>query len=147
MGHETLMYGFVLGSKYTREDIRFLQRLNQQVIDRLPASDDWPFLTRSMVHIPGEDFHEGTYRNHIILVGGTFKQIELHWNQWLNKFENFLRQLYWKKAKIHLETDIYGNHDYQWDADPLEWGKLFKDDPPSPIQLWTFSGGPRQFDK
>src|SRR5437879_1072813 len=98
MGHESTVYGVIIGATYKSTDYRRLQRLNRQVIDALPETDDWPFLTRGMFSINGERPEDGTYRCHTIHFAATFKSIEWEWEEWLTKFENLLSKLFWFEA-------------------------------------------------
>lgn len=79
MGHESLVYGCIVGARWKVTDMRRLQQLNRAEIATLPETDEWPFLTRSMFDIPGDEPEDGTYRNQLIHFGATFKAIEWDW--------------------------------------------------------------------
>ena len=62
----------------------------------------------------------------------------------LDKFEHILKQLYWSSVTIHLETELVGDHKYQWLYDFEIMDNLLSDNP-KPISKWEFTGGPRKF--
>ena len=63
---------------------------NRSAISQLPVDDHWPPLSCKMFNdIP--DAHLLTYKNSIIVFGGSFKMIITAWPEWLTKFENFLK--------------------------------------------------------
>jgi hypothetical protein len=145
MGHESIVYGVIVGSRWKLTDSDRLQRLNQQVIATLPETDDWPFLTRAMFALAGESVQTGRYRSQPIFFGATFKAIEWEWDQWLAKFELLLLRLFWDEVYLHLRTEAtVGDYDYVYRAAKDE--QFYEHEPPMPISAWTFSGGPRAFD-
>ena len=70
--------------------------------------------------------------------------LKLNWSDWLDKFESILKKLYWMSATIHLETELVGNHTYEWLIDVKELDRFLLKDP-EPVTSWAFSGGPRKF--
>lgn len=146
MGHESIIYGYIKGSMLKGGTPRSydLHPLNRAVINTLPKTDQWPFFTRSMFSYPGNDVVSGRYRRQIIHFGASLKQVESDWEEWLSKFESLLKRLYWQEAKLHLETELVGNHTYIW------VGKFDMTNPYyqvyAPTTEWTFEGGPRHFD-
>jgi hypothetical protein len=124
--------------------MRRLQRLNRAEIATLPETDEWPFLTRSMFAIPGDEPKEGTYRSQLIHFGATFKSIEWSWDEWLVKFESLLVRLFWRDAYLHLKTELVGDYDYHYI--PMDYSESFYNcEPPRPASSWTLTGGPRRF--
>jgi hypothetical protein len=148
MGHTSVVYGIILGERWKLEDRWRLHRLNTEVINRLPESDDWPFLVRRMFPVleePGENLIRGYYRSQPIHFGGTFSSIEWEWDEWLAKFEHLLTQLYWAETYLHLRTEVVGYYNYTYQAlNTLD--RAFKHEPPLPTDSWEFTGGPRKFD-
>src|SRR4051794_2562871 len=119
MGSEAIIYGKIEGAVWRSEDWRKLHRLNRLILDEiLPATDDWPFLIRSMFSIPGENTHEGTYRTQVIHFGASIKDAQEEWNAWLLKWEALLSRLYWINAVVHLENEVGGSHRYEWVVTP-----------------------------
>lgn len=145
MGWESIVYGYIKGStlRAGTEQYHDLQPLNRAVINRLPETDSWPFLTRSMFSYSGNDYVSGRYRHQIIHFGASFKQVEEDWQQWLEKLEALLRRLYWVEAKLHLETEALGAYSYRWvgvfDRNTSE------DHVYTPTTEWIFEGGTRHF--
>jgi hypothetical protein len=145
MGHESIVYGAIVGSSWKISEPDRLQRLNQQVIAGLPETDDWPFLTRAMFACAGDSVLTGRYRSQPIFFGATFKAVEWEWDQWLAKFEQLLARLFWDEVYLHLRTEAtVGDYVYVYRADTDD--QFYQREPPLPISAWTFSGGPRAFD-
>jgi hypothetical protein len=144
MGFESIIYGRIDGPTWRPHDYRKLQRLNREVIDALPETDDWPFLTRSMFAVPGEEPEQGTYRSQVIHFGASLKEVEQDWEAWLAKFEALLSRLYWYSAKLHLEAEHGGDHQYEWLIEQDQIDRWLQD-PPHPVSRWKFQGGPRVF--
>ena len=145
MTQEAIIYGYIQGAEWMSSDFHRLHRLNRQVIAELPESDTFPFLTRGMFAIPGEEPAQGTYRSQIIHFGGSFMGIEREWRKWLEKFEALLRRMYWFNAVVMLRGEIIGEQQYEWTVDA---GQIvhYLEDPPHPAAKWFFDGGPRRFD-
>ena len=142
MGSESIIYGIIEGATWRSDDFRRLHRLNRQILDQaLPMTDEWPFLTRGMFSIPGEECHEGTYRTQVIHFGASIKDAEEEWDNWVVKFEVLLSRLYWTSALVHLHSEVGGSRRYEWVIDPDQIDR-FLCDPPLPIAKWTRKGGP-----
>lgn len=150
MGHISVVYGIIVGERWHIKDTYRLHRLNVQVIETLPESDDWPFLTRDMFSIAlagsPDAFVQGIYRAQPIHFGATFKEIEWNWDEWLVKFEALLLRLYWNEVYLHLRTQgTVGDYDYVYSA--LNTSERFhSNEPPLPVNMWEFTGGQRKFD-
>lgn len=80
MGHEVIIYGAIVGPALSGERFRTLQARNKAVINRLPAEDQWPWLTRGNFALPGA-WPQGTYRQQIIHFGLTMKDDPPHSEQ------------------------------------------------------------------
>lgn len=144
MGHISIIYGNIIGPSWKTTDHHKLQRLNKTVIENLLVTDEgFPWLTQHMFLAPDPD-KDPMYREQVIVFGASYKSVEYEWEQWLDKFEAILRQLYWSSATVQLETELVGNHTYQWLADINQPGNWTADDP-HPTTLWEFGGGPRNF--
>lgn len=145
MGHESVVYGCIVGAGWKVTDRGRLQRLNRAEMIALPETDEWPFLTRSMFAIPDDACLAGTYRSQPIHFGATFKAIEWNWDEWLVKFESLLARLFWHDVYLHLKTELtVGNYDYHYVAtDHLE--NFYDHEPPRPASRWILTGGPRRF--
>ena len=144
MGHISIVYGHIIGIAWRTEDYHKLQRLNKSIIESLPMSDDkFPWITQNMFLVPDPD-KDKMYRDQVIVFGASYKSVEHEWNEWLDKFEHILKQLYWSSVTIHLETELVGDHKYQWLYDFEIMDNLLSDNP-KPISKWEFTGGPRKF--
>jgi hypothetical protein len=144
MGFESIIYGRIHGPIWRPHDFRKLHRLNYDVVAALPETDEWPFLTRWMFALPGEEPQQGTYRSQVIHFGASLKEVEQDWEAWLTKFEGLLTRLYWFSARLHLETEANGSFSYEWliETDQID---RWLQDPPQPVNRWSFQGGPRVF--
>jgi hypothetical protein len=145
MTQQSIIYGYVQGAEWMSSDLRKLHRLNRDVINSLPENDEFPYLTRAMFCIPGDEPKQGTYRSQIIHFAASMKEVELEWKKWLEKFEALLRKLYWFDAVVHLRAEVLGDHDYEWTVEANEIVHFLKDDPKPPTK-WYFDGGPRSFE-
>jgi len=145
MTQQTIIYGYIQGAEWMSSDLRKLHRLNREVIHAMPVKDKFPYLTQSMFAIPGDEPEQGTFRSQIIHFGGSMKEAEVQWRQWLEKFEALLRRLYWFSAKVHLRAEVIGDYDYEWTVEAHQIVNYLKDDPKPPTE-WFFDGGPRTFE-
>ncbi|MES2616981.1 MAG: hypothetical protein V4613_03830 [Bacteroidota bacterium] len=144
MGHVSTIYGTIIGEAWRTDDYNKLHRLNHAIINSLPDNDEqFPWITKRMFMVPDPD-KDQIYRDQVIVFGASYKSVEHEWDEWLEKFEAILKQLYWSTATIHLETELVGNHKYDWEFD-MEQPDNWLSDNPQPTTMWTFSGGPRKF--
>ena len=139
MGHESFVYGIInLNFSYHEPDKYLL--LAEQEIAKLPQSredDEWPFLNQQHFARAG-----GYYKSRVITIGGSYKQVECEWEQWLAKFERLLASLCWCECYLHLRTEISGEFDFQYIGQSIYVGKPGEGEW-HPPQRWKFSGGPR----
>lgn len=152
MGHRNTLSGHIQEIWYVEGSDQAIARLwehNRLVLNSLPDDDEekWPYLGKRMFSTSpilsevSSDALQPTYRGPVIYFGGSFSSILYDWSEWLIKFEDLLRRLYWEHAVVVLATEWMGQHIYRWDA------KLdsFHAEKPTPISEWTFEGGPRDF--
>ncbi|MEL6864233.1 MAG: hypothetical protein AAFP19_07440 [Bacteroidota bacterium] len=140
MGHVSIVHGYISALVDQPPKGEKLYQLNQSKIAALPAEDNYPWITKWMFSaIPPNT--QLIYREQIIHFGASYKQLESEWHEWLFKFEQILRQLYWHSVTLHLETELVGNHQYNWLADINHW----QEGEVQPTSIWTFEGGPRDF--
>ena len=145
MSQQSIIYGYIQGAEWMSSDYHKLHRLNRKVIESLPPTDTFPYLTRDMFAIPGDEPEQGTYRSQIIHFGASIKEVELEWRKFLEKFEGLLRKLFWFNAVLHIKSEMVGEETYEWTVDANQIVHFFKD-PPYPATKWFFDGGPRDFD-
>ncbi|MGC4034623.1 MAG: hypothetical protein QM764_01590 [Chitinophagaceae bacterium] len=144
MGHITTVYGNIIGATWKTDDYHKLQRINKNIISNLTFDDNsFPWITQKMFLVPDPD-KDKMYCDQVIVYGASYKSLEYEWNEWLEKFENILRQLFWTSVTIHLDTELVGNHKYEWTINFSQTDNWFLDTP-KPILQWTFEGGPRKF--
>ncbi|MEQ9442744.1 MAG: hypothetical protein RIG62_27125 [Cyclobacteriaceae bacterium] len=142
MGHESIVYGHICAIVNQPPKGDKLLELNYKIIQELPNTDDYPWITKWMFNtIPMGT--QPIYRNQIIHFGASYKQVESEWSQWLDKFELILKKLYWFSATVHLETELVGDHKYEWVANIDHWNN----EKIEPTTEWKFFGGPRDFEE
>ncbi len=115
MSHETIVYGYIDGATYTSEKYRKYQKLNMEIIKRLPDEDEYPYLSRRMFSAPPASYYRGTFRAQVIHFGGSMKGLE--WSEvdiWVSKFESLLKKLYWFSAVAHVEPEIDSSYRFTW---------------------------------
>jgi hypothetical protein len=54
------------------------------------------------------------YRNRIIHLGASLKEMDWALREWLDKFEAVLRRLYWESAYVRFEAAYLGVHEFTW---------------------------------
>jgi hypothetical protein len=142
MGAKSLIIGYI-EEPFIKDRQRdaLIKDHNRARLFILPRIGEWPRLTRGFFSVSGE---EETYANSLIYFGGTFKQIEDDWSEWLDKFEALLRKLIWVRVKLVLETGYHGEHTYTWAATEKAIAAL-EQELPETVQDWVFRGGPRTF--
>src|SRR5215510_16587395 len=127
MGHRNTLSGHIQEIWYVKGSDVAIERLwqhNRQVLNSLPDDHDekWPYLGKSMFSSSpmltrvSPDGLKPTYRGPVIYFGGSFSSIWEDWAEWLFKFEELLRHLYWEHAVVVLVTEWLGQHFYRWDA-------------------------------
>lgn len=140
MGQVTVVYGAIVEPH--QESI---EPLNEAVLNELPDRDEWPFLIRGMFHVNKEHPPYGSYRQRVITIGASYKSVEWEWDEWLEKFEEPLRKMYWEEINIHLRPleCTVGYWDYYKALNSSQ--RFLHANPPLPVAEWKFEGGPREF--
>jgi hypothetical protein len=134
MSEEFVVYGIIdagqsgAGEKYNRH-----HQLNRDVINSLQSNDGSPRITRSMFSIPGA---EVTFRSQIIHFAASYNFLDIE--QWTQKFERLLRQLYWFSATVHIESEMGWAQRLEWVIDDQSM-KSLSSEPPLPVSTWFFS--------
>ena len=114
---ESIVYGCIKHLPFGSLEERRARCLhNRRVVRELPRADAWPFLCREMFAVPGDDLMSGTFQTQVIHFGMSYRAVEYEWDQWVRKFEELLKQMYWVNAVVHLETELAGHHTFQWEA-------------------------------
>jgi len=154
MGHEVIIYG-VIESVMHFNNLLVQQENNRSVLGNLPATDEWPWLTRSMFTVP-ESYPRGIYHTPVIHFGLSMKDDapaplastvdgRPEWpmrdrecvDGWIARFEALLRKLYWIGANVHISTEFETPRVLYYTATTAAINKMIADDP-QPIQEWDF---------
>ena len=117
MDQETIVYGII--KDVPSNDLNFLVRsrlMNCNALLELNEIDTFPYLTSSMFSIPEEDLEHGTYQTQVVHFAASYQAVEYHWEQWMEKFEALLKDMYWVSATVHLQTELSGNHTFIWES-------------------------------
>jgi hypothetical protein len=142
MGCQSLIIGYIQEPDFSDKGKgNLVLNHNRAKILELGRLSDWPPLDSTFFSVSGESV---TWSNSVIYFAGTFREIEWDWEKWLEKFENLLRNLVWKRVWLRLETELYGDYHYEWKASD-EIIASFKDEFPKRVTEWSFSGEPRNF--
>ena len=135
MRNETRVFGYIEVPTWSASNKKDIDEFNWSAINNLPEEGEWPWLIRGMFAQSPELV---SYRGCIIHFGAAIKGIDEEWEQWLNKFESLLRNMYWHSVELKLKTEYVGDHELSWVAILPE--KL------NAVEEWEFFGGPRRFE-
>jgi hypothetical protein len=116
MSQQSIVYGCIkvaLPGK-NPEAVRERRAVNRQVLSELPSNEEWPLLPREMFSLPAEALDLDVITSDVLHFGQAYRGIEHEWDQWLERFETILRQMYWETAVVHLETELRGTHTFIW---------------------------------
>lgn len=118
MDQESIVYGCIKDINMDRSDMSGVarRRVNRDVMLSLPNASDWPFLCQEMFAIPSETPQQNGYLTEVMHFGASYRAIEYEWEQWIEKFEAMLQQMYWVSATVHLETELSGTHTFTWES-------------------------------
>jgi hypothetical protein len=120
-----------------RDAHRRIVHHNESVLEALPAEDTWPPLCRPMFGWAPADAPMITYRNRLIHVAASLKDLDWYARDWLDKFESLLRRLYWESAYIRCEFGYLGPHEFRWRPQESWVQELCQARLPA-IQEWSF---------
>jgi hypothetical protein len=111
---------------------------NEQVLGSLPIEDHWPPLCRPMFAWAPTGALMIVYKNRLIHMGASLKQLDWALREWLDKFEDLLRALYWESAYVRFEAAYLGVHEFTWR--PTErWVRELCQGRLTPIREWSFT--------
>lgn len=117
MDQETIVYGVIKDVATDNSALQLKARLtNCQALLDLDEVDTFPYLTSGMFSIPAEEMEQGTYQTQVIHFAASYQAVEYHWEEWMAKFEALLKKMYWVAAKVHMETELSGNHTFFWES-------------------------------
>lgn len=119
MTQESVVYGCIKDVVFTSDMDQTRQRRqsNRRVLSSLPSIEDWPLIGREMFVLPSETLIVDDLHTDVVPFGNSYKGVEYEWQQWLQRFEDLLQNMYWVSATVHLETELNGTHTFTWHAD------------------------------
>ena len=118
MDQESIVYGIIKDIAMPPEiDIMQRRMVNSMCLLDLPQTFDsaCPFLCGDMFTLPGMYAMNDAYHTQVIHFGASYSTVEYEWEQWMQKFEELLKQMYWVSATVHLETELNGKHTFNWE--------------------------------
>ena len=117
---------------------RGISRHNEEVLGGLSEADEWPPICRPMFAWAPANAPLIVYKNRLIHLAASLKEMDWELPHWLDKFESLLRRLYWESAYIRFQAAYLGTHEFTWRSSKA-WvtelcrGRL------TPITEWSFS--------
>jgi hypothetical protein len=119
MDEESIVYGCIKDTLYASQgsDAQLHRDNNRKVLMSLPSVEDWPLLSREMfsMPVPLTDLYQ--MQTDVMHFGSSYKAVEHEWDQWIARFEEMLKGMYWVSAIVHLETELNGRHTFTWEAE------------------------------
>ena len=119
MAQESVIYGCIKDVVFTSDmdQTRLRRHNNRRVLSALPSIEDWPLIGREMFVLPSETLVVDDLHTDVVPFGNSYRGVEYEWQQWLQRFEDLLQNMYWVSATVHLETELNGTHTFTWHAD------------------------------
>lgn len=119
MSQESVVYGCIKDVVFTSdmEQTRQRRSANRRVLAALPSVEDWPLIGREMFVLPSELLVVDDLHTDVVPFGNSYRGVEYEWEQWLQRFEDLLQNMYWVSATVHLETEFNGIHTFTWHTD------------------------------
>ena len=116
MAQESVVYGCIKDVVFTSdmEQTRRRRLANRRVLAALPSVEDWPLISREMFVPPSEMLVVDDLHTDVVPFGNSYRGVEYEWEQWLQRFEDLLQNMYWVSATVHLETEFNGIHTFTW---------------------------------
>lgn len=110
MSNPTPLLGYIQEFyPYHQDNKESYHTANNGALEALPADDSYPPLCRSMMGVTGSDALHGSFRGQrLFYLGGYLNHILEHLPEWLDKFEAFLKRLFWTEAELHVDGGWYG---------------------------------------
>jgi hypothetical protein len=142
MAHRTILHGYideqVIASSYYRR--------NDKRIAALPdcTRSHCPLITRDLFAAP----HRASL-GRIIPFGAAYNGVEGRWKRWREEFEALLRDLYWWKTQVWVETELWGEYHCVWtralpdSVDPAPEPNSTTAGELAPTTLWRYRGPSR----
>jgi hypothetical protein len=80
------------------------------------VSEQYQLLTQDMFSFSRVQMNGDHACVNIIHFAMSYNGIEYEWSEWMNRFENLLRSMYWESVVVHLETELSGLHTFKWES-------------------------------
>ena len=118
MAQESIVYGCIRDELFVEngEQAERRRAANRAALARLPSVEEWPLLAREMFTTPAGGFMLDGPHTYVVAFGSAYRGVEYEWEQWIERFESLLAQMYWVTATVHLETELSGTHIFTWSA-------------------------------
>lgn len=119
LDEESIVYGYIKDTLYPSagKDAELHRDNNRNVLMSLPSIEDWPLLSREMFSMPVPTTDLYQMQTDVMHFGSSYKAVEHEWDQWIARFEEILKGMYWVSATVHLETELNGRHTFTWEAE------------------------------
>lgn len=119
MNPESVVYGCITDTLYSSNggDAELHRDNNRKVLMSLPSVEGWPLLSREMFSMPVQLTDLDEVQTDVMHFGSSYKAVEYEWEQWISRFEEVLKSMYWVSATVHLETELNGRHTFTWEAE------------------------------
>lgn len=126
MGMRTTIYGYIEEMDFWKDPVRSkVRKHNSAIISSLPIADEWPPLSKEMFAIANNlKNHSGPnfeYSGRVIHFGANLKSVEYEWQEWKNKFESLLTNLFFIEARVHFKTEYSPLETSSWRIDLLKY--------------------------
>jgi hypothetical protein len=119
MNQESVVYGCIKDTLYSSQGYNAQKHRdnNREVLLSLPSIEGWPLLSREMFSMPVPLTELDELQTDVLHFGSSYKAVEHEWDQWIARFEDLLKGMYWVSATVHLETELNGRHTFTWEAE------------------------------
>lgn len=129
MGHASIVNGFIIIRSHE------LMEQTKGTINSFDFDEVWPFTNIFWCDSPAQ------YSNPVVGFGGSYKQIEEVWSEWLWKLGQLLSRLDAIEARVNLHCVI---GDYSWELRPKAYCES-KDWPQSMLgEPWVVASAPEK---
>jgi hypothetical protein len=138
MSEESILYGRINGAPGTLENWYDLYKINKDIIENLPDNENWPPIVKGLFSVPETIPSPTFHRAQIIHFGASFKNFnDKDLRDWLSKFEDLLKKMYWWDVILHFDIELYGKYKYIWTAtdDAIKKMRTLN---PKPVTDWEY---------
>ena len=140
MGTQSIVYGRIL---LAADKLNSINKYSKTIkyIKTLKKDNSYPFIRTEMFSLGAKE-RPFFYDNSIITFGATYKSVEYYWTDFIQKFENILRNIEFDTARIKLETEFLGSYDFFWKK-KIEGTSFDKKEKLIETDEWFFGYGDR----